>query len=110
VMAGEVKPSVLTDGLKATIDLLPADVQVRIAIAVEFDQARWIAYGASDTPEHGVMATVRDMVGATLSESGSKWRCLTSTRQQSRLTLCWKAGNTTLEAVLRKQDLPCPIF
>ena len=37
-------------------------MQVRIAIAVEFDQARWIAYGASDTPEHEVMATVRDIV------------------------------------------------
>jgi hypothetical protein len=36
-------------------------VHVRIAIAVEFDQARWIAYGASDTPEHEVMATVRDI-------------------------------------------------
>jgi hypothetical protein len=34
---------------------------VRIAIAVEFDQARWIAYGASDTPEHEVMATVREI-------------------------------------------------
>ena len=37
-------------------------MQVRIAIAVEFDQARWVAYGASDTPEHEVMATVRDIV------------------------------------------------
>jgi hypothetical protein len=38
------------------------NVQVRIAIAVEFDQARWVAYGASDTPEHEVMATVREIV------------------------------------------------
>jgi hypothetical protein len=38
------------------------NVQVRIAIAVEFDQARWIAYGASDTPEHEVMATVREIL------------------------------------------------
>ena len=37
-------------------------MQVRIAIAVEFDQARWVAYGASDTPEHEVLATVRDIV------------------------------------------------
>jgi hypothetical protein len=37
------------------------NVQVRIAIAVEFDQARWIAYGASDTPEDEVMATVREI-------------------------------------------------
>jgi hypothetical protein len=37
-------------------------VQVRIAIAVEFDQARWVAYGASDTPECEVMATVREIV------------------------------------------------
>ena len=37
-------------------------MQVRIAIAVEFDQARWIAYGASDTPEHEVMATLREIV------------------------------------------------
>ena len=38
------------------------NVRVRIAIAVEFDQARWVAYGASDTPEHEAMATVRDIV------------------------------------------------
>jgi hypothetical protein len=37
-------------------------MQVRIAIAVEPDQGRWIAYGASDTPEHEVMATLRDIV------------------------------------------------
>ena len=37
-------------------------MKVRIAIAVEFDQARWVDYGASDTPEHEVMATVRDIV------------------------------------------------
>jgi hypothetical protein len=38
-------------------------MQVRIAIAVESDQARWVAYGASDTPECEVMSTVRDIVG-----------------------------------------------
>ena len=38
------------------------NVQVRIAIAVESDQARWVAYGASDTPEREIMATVREMV------------------------------------------------
>jgi hypothetical protein len=38
------------------------NVQVRIAIAVEFDQARWVAYGASDTPEREIMATVREIV------------------------------------------------
>ena len=37
-------------------------MRVRIAIAVEFDQARWVAYGASDTPEPEAMATVRDIV------------------------------------------------
>jgi hypothetical protein len=37
-------------------------MQVRIAIAVEPDQRRWIAYGASDTPEREVMATLRDIV------------------------------------------------
>ena len=38
-------------------------MQVRIAIAVEPDQGRWIAYGASDTPEREVVATLRDIVG-----------------------------------------------
>jgi type II secretory pathway component PulC len=38
------------------------NVQVRIAIAVESDQARWVAYGASDTPEREIMAAVREMV------------------------------------------------
>ena len=38
-------------------------MQVRIAIAVEPDQQRWIAYGASDTPEREVVATLRDIVG-----------------------------------------------
>jgi hypothetical protein len=38
-------------------------MQVRIAIAVEPDQRRWIAYGASDTPEREVVATLRDIVG-----------------------------------------------
>lgn len=37
-------------------------MQVRIAIAVESDQARWVAYGASDTPEHDIVTTVREMV------------------------------------------------
>jgi hypothetical protein len=36
---------------------------VRIAIAVESDQRRWVAYGASDTPESETLATVRDIVG-----------------------------------------------
>jgi len=36
---------------------------VRIAIAVESDQRRWVAYGASDTPEHESLATVRELVG-----------------------------------------------
>ena len=38
-------------------------MQVRIAIAVEPDQQRWIAYGASDTPEREVVATLREIVG-----------------------------------------------
>lgn len=38
-------------------------MQVRIAIAVEPDQQRWIAYGASDTPEREVVATLRDLIG-----------------------------------------------
>jgi hypothetical protein len=38
-------------------------MQVRIAIAVERDQRRWIAYGASDTPEREAVATVRDIAG-----------------------------------------------
>lgn len=37
-------------------------MQVRIAIVVEFDQARWVAYGASDTPEHETMATLHEIV------------------------------------------------
>ncbi len=37
-------------------------MEVRIAIAVESDQRRWVAYGASDTTECEVMATVRDIV------------------------------------------------
>jgi hypothetical protein len=37
-------------------------MQVRIAIAVDHDQQRWIAYGASDTPEREVVATLRDIV------------------------------------------------
>jgi hypothetical protein len=37
-------------------------MQVRIAIAVEPDQRRWIAYGASDTPEREVVATLHDIV------------------------------------------------
>jgi hypothetical protein len=37
-------------------------MEVRIAIAVESDQQRWVAYGASDTPEREVMATVREIV------------------------------------------------
>jgi hypothetical protein len=39
------------------------DKLVRIAIAVESDQGRWAAYGASDTPEHEALETVRDIVG-----------------------------------------------
>ncbi len=39
------------------------EMEVRIAIAVESDQARWVAYGASDTPDCEVMNTVRDIVG-----------------------------------------------
>jgi hypothetical protein len=39
------------------------DKLVRIAIAVESDQRRWVAYGASDTPEPETLATVRDIVG-----------------------------------------------
>lgn len=39
------------------------DKLVRIAIAVESDQRRWVAYGASETPEHEALATVRDIVG-----------------------------------------------
>lgn len=37
-------------------------MQVRIAIAVESNQARWIAYGASDTPEPEVIRTLREIV------------------------------------------------
>ena len=37
-------------------------MQVRIAIAIESDQRRWVAYGASDTPEREIMATVREIV------------------------------------------------
>ena len=39
------------------------DKLIRIAIAVESDQSRWVAYGASDTPEHETLATIRDIVG-----------------------------------------------
>jgi hypothetical protein len=39
------------------------DKFIRIAIAVESDQGRWAAYGASDTPEHEALATVRDILG-----------------------------------------------
>jgi hypothetical protein len=39
------------------------DRLIRIAIAVESDQGRWVAYGASDTPEQERLATVRDLVG-----------------------------------------------
>jgi hypothetical protein len=35
---------------------------VRIAIAVESDQGRWVAYGASDTSEREVLTTVREIV------------------------------------------------
>ena len=38
-------------------------MHVRIAIAVDPDQRRWIAYGASDTADCEVMGTVRDIVG-----------------------------------------------
>jgi hypothetical protein len=38
-------------------------MQVRIAIAVESDQGRWAAYGASDTPDSEAMSTVREIVG-----------------------------------------------
>ncbi len=37
-------------------------MQVRIAIAVEADQGRWVAYGASDTPDCEVVSTVREIV------------------------------------------------
>jgi hypothetical protein len=37
-------------------------MQIRIAIAIEPDQRRWVAYGASDTPEREVMTTVREIV------------------------------------------------
>jgi hypothetical protein len=37
-------------------------MHVRIAIAFEADQGRWIAYGASDTPEREVMNTVREII------------------------------------------------
>ena len=37
-------------------------MQVRIAIAVDHDQQRWIAYGASDTPDREVVATLRDIL------------------------------------------------
>lgn len=36
---------------------------VRIAIAVESDQERWVAYGASDTPDDESLVTVRDLAG-----------------------------------------------
>jgi hypothetical protein len=37
-------------------------MQVKIAIAVEADQGRWVAYGASDTPDSEVISTVREIV------------------------------------------------
>jgi hypothetical protein len=37
-------------------------MQVKIAIAVETDQGRWVAYGASDTPDSEVIGTVREIV------------------------------------------------
>jgi hypothetical protein len=37
-------------------------MHVRIAIAFEANQGRWIAYGASDTPEREVMNTVREII------------------------------------------------
>jgi hypothetical protein len=37
-------------------------MQVRIAIAIESNQGRWIAYGASDTPECELMSTVREII------------------------------------------------
>jgi hypothetical protein len=37
-------------------------MEVRIAIALESDQQRWVAYGASDTPDCETMATVREIV------------------------------------------------
>ena len=37
-------------------------MQVRIAIAIEPDQGRWVAYGANDTPEHEILATVREII------------------------------------------------
>lgn len=39
------------------------DKLVRIAIALESDQGRWVAFGASDTPEAEAIATIRDIVG-----------------------------------------------
>jgi hypothetical protein len=37
-------------------------MEVRIAIAVESDQQRWVAYGANDTPDCESMATVREII------------------------------------------------
>jgi hypothetical protein len=37
-------------------------MQVRIAIALESQQGRFVAYGASDTPECELMSTVREIV------------------------------------------------
>jgi hypothetical protein len=37
-------------------------MQVRIAVAVEADQGRWVAYGASDAPDSEAMSTVREIV------------------------------------------------
>ena len=37
-------------------------MEVRIAITVESDQQRWVAYGASDAPDCESMATVREIV------------------------------------------------
>ena len=37
-------------------------MQVKIAIAVEADQGRWVAYGASDTPDSEVISTIREIV------------------------------------------------
>jgi hypothetical protein len=37
-------------------------MQIRIAIALESAQRRWVAYGASDSSEREVMTTVREIV------------------------------------------------
>jgi hypothetical protein len=63
---GQEARSILATGVWLVISPLREQgvtMRVRIAIAVESDQRRWIAYGASDTPEGEVMSTVRDIVG-----------------------------------------------